>query len=125
MIGGKFGQKKEMAVAGLLLKDSLPAAAEHAGISTNTLLRYLQDEDFQALYRQAKKEALRQAVSQLQSAAGEAVQVLRDVARDDTVSPSARVAAARTILDGAIKITELQDLEERLTELEKQQKEAI
>lgn len=123
MIGGKFNQKKELAIAGLLLKDSLPAAAAYAGIGINTLSRYLQDEDFKRQYQEYKREALNQAISQLQSATGEAVTVLREVAKDSTVSPSARVSASRAILDGAIKATELQEMEERLSSLEKQIKE--
>jgi hypothetical protein len=123
--GDKFNHKWELAIVGLLTKNDLQGAAAHAGVSVNTLLRWLQQDEFQNSYKQAKQQTLKQAVGQLQSAAGEAVQVLRDVAGDDTVSPSARVSAARTILDGAIKVTELQDLEERLTELEKQQKGVI
>lgn len=120
--GDKFNHKWELAIVGLLKSNDLQGAAEVAGVSVNTLLRWLQQEEFQNNYKQAKQETLKQAISQLQAASSEAVSVLREVAKDSAVSPSARVSACKAILDGAIKITELQDMEERLTELEKSQK---
>jgi len=121
--GDKYNHKWELAIVGLLKSNDLQGAAEFAGVSVNTLLRWLQQEEFQDNYKQAKQETLKQAISQLQSATGEAVTVLREVAKDSTVSPSARVSASKAILDGAIKVTELQDMEDRLNNLEKQLKE--
>ena len=119
MIGGKFGQKKEIVIASLLLENSLPAVAERAGIGMSTLMRYLKDDDFQQEYQDAKQQALKQAISQLQSSASEAVNILREIARDTVNNASSRVTACKTILDGAVKSAELQDLEERLVKLEK------
>lgn len=121
--GDKYNHKWELAIVGLLKSSDLQGAAEFTGVSVNTLLRWLQQEEFQDNYKQAKQETLKQAISQLQSATGEAVTVLREVAKDVTVSPSARVSASKAILDGAIKVTELHDMEERLINLEKQLKE--
>lgn len=117
--GDKFNHKRELAIVGLLTSNDLHGAAEVAGVSVNTLLRWLQQDDFKSQYKQAKQETLQQAISNLQKAAGEAVQVLRDVANDKEVAPGARVSAAKVILDGALKGSEQENIIERIEELEK------
>ena len=61
------------------------------------------------------------AIVQVQRATAEAVETLRAVMHDSESPASARVSAAKTILDTAIKAVELEDLEQRLTALEMQQ----
>ena len=117
--GDKYNHKWEFAIVGLLTKKDLQGAAEVAGVAVNTLLKWLQQEEFKSQYKQAKQEVMQQAIANLQKAAGEAVQVLRDVASDKDVSPSARVSAAKVILDGALKGAEQENIIERIEELEK------
>jgi hypothetical protein len=47
-----------------------------------------------------------------------AVETLADVANDQASPAGARVSAARSLVELAIKGTEVQDLEERIVELE-------
>lgn len=112
--------RKELAVVALISQPSIAAAAEAAGISESTLYRWLaNDAQFQKLYRDARKELVQQATSQLQRAAADAVKALEDVLRDATASASAKIAAARTILELAFKAAELEDMEARVSELER------
>jgi hypothetical protein len=57
-------------------------------------------------------------VAHLQRVSGEAVDTLRTIMNDDQKPASARVTAARVILDMSIKAVELEDLEVRIAALE-------
>ena len=116
--GEKLTRKQEMAIAALLTAPTIAEAAHAASISEPTLWRWLQREDFQTAYRQAKREAVSQAVAHLQRVAGEAVDTLLAVMQDAQKPASARVSAARAVLDLAIRGVELEDLEARIHALE-------
>lgn len=111
--------KKTKALAALMAEPTATAAARAAGCSEATLWRYTHDPDFIAAYREAKRAAINLAVSRLQQAAGEAVEVLRGVMNSETDPASSRVTAARAILDGALKAVENEDLTARVEILEK------
>jgi phage terminase small subunit len=116
--GQKLTYRQEQAIAGLLTASTLTEAAKHAGISEATLWRWLKREEFQVAYRAARREAVAQAVAQLQQTSGEAVQALRSIMANPAARDGARVTAARAILELALKAVELEDLESRLAALE-------
>jgi DNA-binding MurR/RpiR family transcriptional regulator len=118
-LGEKLTRKQEVAIAALLTARTIAEAAHAASISEPTLWRWLQREDFQAAYRQARREAVSQAVAYLQRVAGEAVDTLRAVMQDTQKPASARVSAARAVLDLAMRGVELEDLEARIQTLER------
>ena len=117
--GEKWTRKQDQAIAALLVYPTIPAAAKAVGVGETTLWRWLQRDDFQDAYRLAKREAVAQAIAQLQRASGEAVKALSDVMNDPIAPASARVSAAKTILEMAVKGIELEDLAARVEELEK------
>ncbi|OAT82230.1 phBC6A51 family helix-turn-helix protein [Desulfotomaculum copahuensis] len=121
MAGGskKSSTKQELALVTLLESPSIGEAARKVGIGERTLWRWLQNPEFSERYRELKQQILHQAVSRLQSICGEAVNTLRDVMLDPKNLASARVTAARTVLEMAIKAAELEDLTARLEELER------
>ena len=57
---------------------------------------------------------------QVQQATGEAVATLRKIMQAADAAASAKVSAAKTILETAIKAVELEDLEARIAALEAQ-----
>jgi hypothetical protein len=114
----KLPHKQEQTIACLLTASSLTEAAKQAGIGERTLLRWLSQEPFQAAYRLARRELVRQAIVQVQQATGEAVETLRAVMQDAEAPASARVSAARTVLETAVKAVELEDLEARIATIE-------
>lgn len=116
---GKFGRKQEEAVAALLTQRNVEEAARAAGIGTRTLLRWLKIPEFQAAYRQARREAYGQSIARLQQASGAAVSTLLKVMVDSTAPASTRVRAADSVLDHSAKAIELEDIEARLTALER------
>jgi len=114
---GKLNRKMETAIVALLNQPTITLAAEDAGISETTLWRWLQREDFTKAYREARKQAVNQAIAHIQRISGEAVNTLREVMNDGK-KETARVTAARAILELTLKGYEIEDLEERLEVLE-------
>lgn len=117
-------RKQDRAILALLTSSTLQDAAKVAGIGEATLWRWLQQEDFQEAYQDARRQAVNQAITRLQQATGEAVETLRNIAKDDEAKDSARVTAARVILELAFKAVEIEDLTGRVEELERIAKEA-
>jgi hypothetical protein len=114
-----MGLRKEKAILALLTAPSVEAAAKQAGVSHTTLYRWLQEDiAFQNAYRKARKQVVDQGIAQIQQAVGEAVNALLEVLHDPLSSGSAKVAAARVVLETALRGVEIGDLEERITALE-------
>ena len=113
-----ISRKQDTAIGALLSQPTILAAAESVGVGESTLRRWLKDRDFLAAYRAARREAVSQAVGHLQGACSVAVLALTDISQDVNSPASARVSAARTVLDLALKGVELEDLAVRVEELE-------
>src|SRR5689334_18642447 len=116
--GEKLSRKQEQAITALVTCASVTEAAHQCGIAEVTLRRWLKDDGFQADYREVRRTVVQCAIVQVQRATAEAVETLRAVMHDSESPASARVSAAKTILDTAIKAVELEDLEARIVALE-------
>jgi hypothetical protein len=117
--GQKFGRKKEEAISALLSQRNMEEAARVAGIGTKTLLRWLKIPEFQAAYRQARREAFGQAVARLQQGTSAAATTLLKTMLDPTTPASVRVRAAECVMNQATKAIEIEDIEARVAELER------
>ena len=115
-----MSRKQQRAVAALVSEPTVGAAARAAGVGETTLHRWLRQPEFAEALRAARNEAFGAALSSVQQAAVEAVRTLRDVMAAPDTPPSSRVAAARSVLDTALKAHERQGLEERLAAVEEQ-----
>ena len=115
---GKLSRKQELAISALLTCPTLLAAAQQCGLAEVTLHRWLKGAAFQAAYREARRAVVQHAMTQLQQATGEAVDTLRAVMQDAEAPASAKVSAAKAILETAVKAVELEDLEARIAALE-------
>lgn len=118
-VSKKMERKKEKAIACLITQPTITAAAQEARISHSTIFRWLNDPEFKAAYRKAKKEIVGHALTQVQKSVTRAVDTLLDVMGNGEVE-SAKVSAAKTILELAIRAVEIEDLESRLEVLEVQ-----
>jgi hypothetical protein len=116
--GQKLGRKREQAIAALLSRPTIEAAAKAVGIAEVTLRRWLKDSGFRAEYLQARRLAMEQATSQLQQLSSAAANALKAVIEDTSAPHSARVAAARTVFDLGYRGVEIEDLAERIGALE-------
>jgi hypothetical protein len=114
----KLTANQEKALVALLSKGTVREAAKASKVSEATLWRWLKLEQFQAEYRASRRELIEVGVSQLQSDFASAVKVLREIAQNKKAPSSARVTAAKIIIEQGIKGVELIDLEERINKLE-------
>jgi hypothetical protein len=75
--------------------------------------------EFQAAYRHARREAFGQATARLQQASGAAVSTLLKLMVDQSTPASTKVRAAECVLDRAGKAIEIENIEARVSELER------
>jgi hypothetical protein len=110
--------KQATALVALLAQPSVEDAARAAGVTPRTLWRYLRDPIFAAEYKVARRELVGHTIMRLQADASHAARALRTIVDDREAPASARVTAARAIIEHALKGAELTDLMERLDVLE-------
>jgi hypothetical protein len=114
-----LGRKQEDAIAALLTQRNIEEAARTAGIGARTLLRWLKLPEFQNAYREARREAFGQAIARLQQGTSAAATTLLKIMIDASTPASVRVRAADSIFNHAAKAIEIEDIEARLSELER------
>jgi transposase-like protein len=117
--GAKFSRKKEAAIVALLIQRNVDEAAKSIGISTQTLVRWMKLPEFQASYREARRAAYGQSIARLQQATAAAVSTLLKIMVDTNSPASTRVRAADSVLNHATKAIEVEDIDVRVTELER------
>ena len=115
----KFGRKMEDAIAALLTQRNVDEAARAAGIGTRTLLRWLQLHEFQKAFRDARRAAFSQSIARLQQGASAAATTLLKTMIDPNTPASVRIRAAECVMNHAMKAIETEDIEARVTELER------
>ncbi len=113
-----FGRRKGNArlVAEFAAGRTLRDAARASGLSERTAGRRLADPEFRKLVSDVRSEMIQRAVGALASAAEEAIATLRDLLSDD--SSTARLGAARSVLEYGTKVRENVELEQRIVDLE-------
>jgi len=85
--------------------------AERIGVSDRTIRKWRALPEFRAELDALQREATRTAVCALRSQAIHAVNALGRVVQDGDAAPTARVSAARVVLDGIWKAEELDRLD--------------
>lgn len=116
--GGKFGRKQEDAIAALLTQRNIEEAAKVAGIGANTLLRWLKVPEFQKAYREARRAAFSQSIARLQQGTSAATTLIK-LLLDPNTPASVRARVADSIFAHASKAIEIEDIEGRVSELER------
>ena len=117
--GSKFDRKREEAIAALLTQRNVEDAARAVGIGISTLLRWIKEPEFESAYREARRAAFGQSVARLQQASSAAVSTLLKVMVDPATPPATKVRAADSVLGHSAKAIEIEDIDARLTELER------
>jgi hypothetical protein len=117
--GTKLGRKLEDAVAALLTQRNVEEAARSVGVSVATLMRWQKLSEFQATYREARRAAYGQAIARLQQGTSAAATTLLKTLIDPATPASVKVRAAEAIFNHAAKAIEIEDIEARVSELER------
>ncbi|MGB9798528.1 MAG: hypothetical protein ACPLUL_00325 [Thermanaerothrix sp.] len=105
----------------LLTSKSAREAAQKAGIGEKTAYRWLRQPAFREALQEAESGLLEEAMRRLLSMQSGALDALSDLVSDRRL-PGARLAAAKAILDTALRFRNAVELEARLAELEEQVK---
>lgn len=115
----KLGRKKEEAIVALLSTRSIEEAARIANVPPRTLHRWLNEQEFDVAYRKARRAVSAQSNARLQQASGAAVTTLLKLIVDPAVPAAVRSRTAYYVLTLASRAMEIDDIEARLTELER------
>ena len=110
--------KLQQLAANVLMCKTLKEAAAQSGISERTLRRIRKTGEFQAALDTARSAAFERAVDAICSAAPENVEQLKAISTDPDAPASARVAAARFMLEFARDHYSREEIIERLIALE-------
>ena len=80
--GAKSDRQRDEAIVALLSQRSIEEAARVAGIAPNTLRRWLKQPEFDAAYREAKREVFSQSIARFQCASPAAASTIIKLAID-------------------------------------------
>jgi hypothetical protein len=121
MSGGvsQLTPKQEEAILALMTNQGVDNAARAVGVAPQTLYRWLNEPLFDKAYRTARRAAFGQGTARLQQATGAAVSAVLKVMVDQQTPASTRLRAADLVLTHGSKAMEIEDIEARLTELER------
>jgi len=111
--GTKFARKKEEAIAALLTQRNIEEAAKATGISPNTLLKWMKEPG------EARRTAFSQSIARLQQGTSAAATTLIKLLLDPNTPASVRARVADSIFAHASKAIEIEDIEVRVSELER------
>lgn len=109
----KFGRKREEAIAALMTQRNVEEAARVVGIGKRTLYRWLQDPEFQDAYREAGSSAFSQSMARVQYASSAAVTTQINLLVNSSTPASVKARVADSVLNHAMKATEIKDSEAR------------
>lgn len=106
------------AIEALLAHETQAEAAKAARVGQRSIRRWLTQEGFRAALARQRSRLLEDAGAVLARGASRAAASLVKMACGDMKAASPRVAAARAVLDIALRAAELDDVMKRLAELE-------
>ncbi len=114
----ELSPKQEQFIAALVAGNSIVVAAKAVGIAERTAYNWLKLPHFQSAYQAAKQWAFDESLGELRDNVNLAIATLKRAMTNDTIDPAVQVRAANIWLQNAIQIHSMQQLEERLQELE-------
>ena len=115
---GKLTQKHYRAIETLLTSANASEAATAAGVSRDTLYRWLKDDTFKQALTGAEGEALAALSRSLVSMGDTATATLRDAMTGSNTPTGAKIRAADIVLARLLQLRELVTLEDRISRLE-------
>jgi len=104
-------------VAALMESTTVAEAAHRAGIGEKTAHRYLKEPAVQNAIRAAGREQLESLTRRLRRLGQDAAETLGAAMQAEDASWSPRIKAADSVIGRLLKVSELLDLEERVTAL--------
>lgn len=109
--------KQLKAIPLILEAKSITEGVKKAGISKTTFYDWLKSPEFKAEFVRQRQELVDLALHELKTSASEAVSVLRGLLKAD--AESVRLRTAQAILENVLKSIELENIEQRIEDLER------
>lgn len=109
----------EQIITALLNSGTIKEAAIKAGISERAIYDRMKSGEFQALYKSAKADMIRDAVTSINKHLSDAIKTIAEIMKNEDNNAAIRLQAAQTLLGNADKFT--QRLIAAEAETEKQQ----
>lgn len=114
---GKLTNRQLLTINQIIASSTLEEARQKARISKGTLYAWLKDETFKAELKRQRDEVVNEALSRLKKAMTKAVDGLIELMNSQR--PDLRRWVFKDIIDYTLKNIELEDIEERLSKIEK------
>ena len=111
----------EKLLAALMVTPTISAAAAALGCGERTIFRRMENPAFREQYERMQRDALLTASAGLYGRVGAAVDTMAAIMTDGQVGASTRLNAARAIVDAAVRVAEVVDIERRLDALERRE----
>jgi hypothetical protein len=122
MAGGGHGEKRsrkwEAAIAALLEQPTIEKAAEKAGVAYSTLKGWVKLAEFQAAYRDTRRQVVEHALGRAQRSCGRAVRTLTRLLACG--HPPTEKGAAVALLDYSLRGLEVGDLAQAVEDLKRE-----
>lgn len=110
--------KRQVRAIPLILEArSITEGVDKAGISKTTFYIWMKEPVFRAEFIRQRQEVVDNALHELKLAASEAVTVLRELLKAE--GEGVRLRTAQTIIENVLKSIEIENIESRISELEK------
>lgn len=117
-IDNSLSAKQERAIVALLNEPTMQRAAATVGVSDRTLTRWMRDPVFNTAFRRARRETFQHAMSLAQKYAPVALNTLAVISSDRAAPYASRVSASKAVLGFGRESIELDDLMQRVEQLE-------
>lgn len=111
----------EAIISALLSCATNSQAAKQCGLSESQLYVRMRTDAFKKKYAEARARLLEHATALMQSNMSEAVSTMAEIMGNDKNSPQVRLNAADSIIRNGLRLTEQQEILERLEALERAQ----
>jgi hypothetical protein len=116
----KLSQPQQKAIVALLENKKVADAAKKAGVPVRTLYRWMaEDVEFKACLKAAEGDLIDSAVRRLVGIADRSIDVIKEILNDEEVKDAVRLRAATTGIEAMLKMRELRNVEDRLSEIER------
>ncbi len=115
--GQNLTKNQLKAIPLILEAKSITEGVKKAGISKTTFYEWLKITEFKAEFTKQRQELIDLALHGLKTSTSEAVNVLRELL--NASNESVRLRTAQTILENVLKSIEIENIENRIEELER------
>lgn len=111
--------KQQRFLVALLEERTIEAAIKSVGISPKTAYRYMDEPEFQQELQRARRKVVDGISNRLRQLGSEAIETLRDNLTDEEATPATKNSTAKIILEFIYRSHELENVTERMDEMER------